>query len=121
MPIATNLAPVTSSTPCPSPVPPTVAVMVAIPAPVPVANPWLPARLLMVAMAGSDEVQVTCVVMVCVEPSEYVPVAMYRCCVNRWIRAVAGEIAMLDSVAVVTVRSRCPSLERRHHLGRSWR
>src|ERR1700683_5322580 len=42
----------------------------------PVANPWLPDELLMVATVSVPEVQVTELVMFCVLPSDYVPVAV---------------------------------------------
>jgi hypothetical protein len=73
------------------------AVMVEEPAATPVARPLL----LIVAADVGSEVQVTCVVIFCVVPSEYVPVA-----VNGWVPptamlAVVGVTAMEDRVAVV--------------------
>ena len=80
--------------------PPEVAVMVAVPVATAVARPLL----LTVATNGLAELQVTCVVISWVVPSEKVPVA-----VNCWVappstRGSAGVIAMEDRVAEVTVR-----------------
>jgi hypothetical protein len=77
-----------------------VAVMFVEPAARAVARPLLT----IVAVAVLDEVQVTDVVIVRVELSEYVPVA-----VNCWVAptalvAVVGATAMEDKVAAVTVR-----------------
>jgi hypothetical protein len=55
---------------------PDVAVIVVEPAATGVASPFEPAALLMVATDDDDELQVTVVVRFCVEPSEYVPVAV---------------------------------------------
>jgi hypothetical protein len=52
---------------------PCLAEMVVAPAETAVAKPD---EALIVAMAGTDDVQPTCVVMFCVLPSEYVPVAV---------------------------------------------
>ena len=48
----------------------------------------------MVATLTSTKIQVTWVVRFCVVPSEYVPVAVNRCCVNRGMLGVAGVTAM---------------------------
>jgi hypothetical protein len=79
---------------------PEVAVMVAVPGAMAVARPLL----LTVAANGLDELQVTCVVISWVVPSEKVAVA-----VNCWVvppgtLGLAGVIAMEDRVAEVTVR-----------------
>jgi ABC-type transport system involved in cytochrome c biogenesis permease component len=47
-----------------------LAVMLVLPMATPVANPWVPAVLLMVAAAVFDECHVTALVRSCVEPSE---------------------------------------------------
>jgi len=47
---------------------PDVAVIVAAPCPTPLASPWLPAELLIVAMATLDELHATEFVRFCVEP-----------------------------------------------------
>ena len=49
---------------------PEAAVIVAAPIPTPVANPWLPAELLIVATAGLEEVHATEFVRFCVLLSE---------------------------------------------------
>ena len=49
---------------------PDVAVMVVEPVATEVANPFEPAALLTVATDDADELQVTLVVRVCIEPSE---------------------------------------------------
>ena len=49
---------------------PEAAVIVAAPIPTPVANPWLPAELLIVATAVVEELHVTEVVRFCVLLSE---------------------------------------------------
>ena len=56
---------------------PEVAVMVAVPAATAVTTPLL----LTVATDGFDELQVTCVVISLIVPSEYMPVAL-NCCVT---------------------------------------
>ena len=81
-----------------------VAVMVAVPAARPVATPLLA----IVAVVVLDELQVTCVVIVVLDPSEYVPVA-----VNCWVApaatlAVAGVTAIEFKVAAVTVMVAVP-------------
>jgi hypothetical protein len=83
---------------------PEVAVMVVVPAATAVASPLL----LIVAVAGLDEVQVTELVISWVVPSENVPVA-----VNCWVAppvtfGLAGVTAMEDRVAEPTVRSVLP-------------
>ena len=50
--------------------PASVAVIVAVPLPTIVARPWLPGALLMVATAGSEELQATAVVKLCGVPVE---------------------------------------------------
>ena len=77
-----------------------VAVMVAVPAALAVAKPLLAT----VAVVVLDEVQVTCVVIVWVDPSEYVPVAVNCWVVPATLVAVAGITAIEDKVAAVTVR-----------------
>ncbi len=83
--------------------PPDVAVIVVEPAATEVASPFEPTALLIAATDVADELQVTVVVRFCVEPSEYVPVA-----VNCWVAPSAmleldGVIAKETSVADNTV------------------
>jgi hypothetical protein len=80
-------------------IPPEVAVMVEVPATTAVARP-LP---LTVATDVLDEVQVTCVVISWLVPSEYVPVAA-----NCWVTpagmlGLTGVTDMEDRIAAVTV------------------
>ncbi len=73
---------------------PKAAVMVAAPAETAVASPPLE---VIVATDGLDEVQVTCVVMLCVVLSEYVPVAA-----NCWVAPT--ETVGFAGVTVIKVR-----------------
>ena len=74
----------------------------------PVANPWLPAALLIVATAVAEELQVVVAVMFCVLPSVNVPVAV-NCCVTPWaIEAEAGLMAIETSAAGVTLSEVTP-------------
>lgn len=75
---------------------PSVAVMVEVPAATPVARP----EVATVAIEVELEVQVTDEVMVCVEPSEYVPVATNCCLAPEEMMAVRGVTAMETRVAV---------------------
>ena len=83
-----------------------VAVMVAVPAATAVARPVL----LTVATDVLDELQVTCVVISWLVPSEYAPEA-----VNCWVTptrmlGLAGVTDMEDRVAEVTVRVVLPEI-----------
>jgi hypothetical protein len=85
---------------------PKVAVMVAEPAATAVARPLV----LTVATDALDEVQVTCVLMSRLVPSEYVPVAT-----NCWVPpagtlGLSGVTDIEDKVALVTVRVAVPDL-----------
>jgi len=80
--------------------------MVEEPAATPVARPLLAT----VAAVVLDEVQVTCVVIVWVVESEYVPVAVNCWVVPATLLAVAGVTAIEDRVAAVTVRAAVPVL-----------
>ena len=85
---------------------PKVAVMVAVPAATAVARPLV----LTVATDGLDEVQVTCVLISRLVPSEYEPVAA-----NCWVLpagtlGVSGVTDIEDKVALVTVRVAVPDL-----------
>jgi hypothetical protein len=84
---------------------PEVAVMVAVPAAMAVVAKPL---LLTVATNGLDELQVTCVVISWVVPSEKVPVAVSCWVVPPGTLGLAGVIAMEDRVAEVTVRVALP-------------
>jgi hypothetical protein len=77
--------------------------MVVVPTLNVVASPWLPGVLLMVALLVVDDVQLTCVVRVCVVLSEKVPVASNCCVVPRGFVGFVGVTAIEDNVAVVTV------------------
>ena len=83
---------------------PEVALMVEVPAALAVARPLLA----IVAVVVLDEVQVTCVVINWVVPSEYVPVAVNCWMVPTTLLAVAGVTAIEDRVAAVTVRVAVP-------------
>ncbi len=79
---------------------PDVAVIVVVPAEAAVAKPGL----LTVATDGSDELQMTCVVISNLVASEYVPVAL-----NCWVAPTSivgstGLTTMTDRVAEFTVR-----------------
>jgi hypothetical protein len=85
---------------------PEVAVMIVAPAATAVARPLL----LTVATDVFDELQVTCVVILKLVPSEYAPVA-----VNCWVTpagmlGLAGVTDMEDKVAEVTVRGVLPEI-----------
>jgi hypothetical protein len=82
------------------------AVMVAKPAARAVARPLL----VIVAVPVPDEVQVTCVVMFWVDPSEYVPAAVNGCVVPTTMLAVAGATAREERMAAVTVRVVFPEI-----------
>ena len=79
-----------------------VAVMVAVPAATAVARPLL----LTVATDALDELQVTCVLISRVVPSEYVPEAVNCWVVPTALFAEAGVTAIEDKVAAVTVKVR---------------
>jgi hypothetical protein len=91
-------------------IPPNVAVIVVEPTLMAVANPLEPAALLIEATASSDEFQVTCVVRSCVEPSEYLPVAVNCRVVPRAILGLTGSIVIDCRVAGVTVRVVVPEI-----------
>jgi len=82
---------------------PDVAVIVVEPAATGVARPFEPAALLTVATEVDDELQVTVVVRFCVEPSEYVPVAVNCCVLPMAMLGLVGVIATETSVAGFTV------------------
>lgn len=76
------------------------AVTVVLPSATPVTTPLVLPTL---AMAGAAEVQLTVPVMLAVEPSEYVPVAV-RFAVRPWAMAAdAGVMAMAVSTGAVTL------------------
>ncbi len=82
---------------------PDVAVIVTMPYATGVASPFEPAALLMAATDVVDEPHVTDVVRFCVEPSEYVPMAVNCSLVPSAMLGLAGVIARETSVAGVTV------------------
>jgi hypothetical protein len=83
---------------------PKVAAIVVCPVPALVARPFVPGELLMVATAALFELQLTVVMMFCVLPSVYVPVAA-----NCWVFptgmvGTAGVTLIESNVAGVTVK-----------------
>ena len=81
-------------------IPPAVAVIVEVPVATATARP-LP---LTVATAVLDELQVTCVLISWLVPSEYMPIAV-NCGVSpTGMLGLVGVITMEDKVAAVTVR-----------------
>jgi hypothetical protein len=87
---------------------PSVAVIVTEPTPAPVANPYVPAALLIVATPRFDELQVTDAVRSCVLLSVYVPVAVNWFVVPVAMLGVGGVTAIEASVAAVTVSPAVP-------------
>ena len=85
---------------------PLVAVMVAVPAATAVTTPLL----LTVATDGLDEVQVTCVDISRLVPSEYEPVAAICWVLPAGTLGVSGVSDKEDNVALVTVRVAVPVL-----------
>src|SRR5664279_3264333 len=73
---------------------PSVAVIEVFPGAIPVANPCVPAELLIFATAGVLDAHVTVEVSTLVVPSAYVPVA-----VNCWV--LPAEMVGLDGVIVI--------------------
>ena len=67
--------------------------------------PFTSPPLLMVAMDGREELQLTDVVTSCVLPSLKVPLAVSACVVPAAIVEFAGAKLMVDRVALVTVSS----------------
>ena len=67
--------------------------------------PFTSPPLLMVAMDGREELQLTDVVTSCVLPSLKVPLAVSACVVPAAIVELAGARLMVDRVALVTVSS----------------
>jgi hypothetical protein len=105
----TSVAEVTASEVDPD-VLPDVAVIVVEPVATEVTNPLEPAALLMAAIVVVDDFQVTDVVRFCVEPSEYVPVAVNCLVVPSAMLGFVGVIAMETSVAGVTVSVAVPEI-----------
>jgi hypothetical protein len=89
---------------------PFAAVIVVEPVATVVINPFDPAALLIAATDAVDEPQITAGVMSCVEPSEYVPMAVNRWVVPSAMRVLDGVIATETSVAGVTVRVVLPEM-----------
>jgi hypothetical protein len=90
---------------------PDVAVTMVVPGPAPLAKPWLPAELLMVAVAALDELHVTNVVRFCVLPSVNVPVAVNCCFVPTGTEGLAGVTVIETSAGGATVRTAEPVTE----------
>ena len=86
------------------------AVTVAVPAARALARPWLPALLLMVAVAVFDELQVTLVVRSWVEVSENVPMALNCCVVPMAALGPAGVTTIDCNVAAVTTNGTAEAL-----------
>ena len=81
---------------------PEIALMLAEPVATLLANPWLPALLLMVATEVVSELHCTVAVMFCMLPSVKVPVAVNWTVVPRGMPGIAGVIAMVTSAAGFT-------------------
>jgi hypothetical protein len=94
------LAEVTVRVVLPETVPEVAVMVVAVPIAMAVAKPLLST----VAANGLEELQVTCIVISWVVPSEKVPVAVSCWVVPPGTLGLAGVIAMEDRVAEVTVR-----------------
>mgnify|MGYP001573491007 CR=1 FL=1 len=92
---------------------PSVAVIVAVPAATEVASPLEPAALLTVAIAESDELQVTVAVRSWVEPSEYMPVAVNCRDAAGAILGLLGVTWIEESVAEDTVSVVLPKTDPR--------
>ena len=90
---------------------PKVAVITVLPlTPSVVANPFVPGWLLMVATEVSDELQVTDVVMSCVELSEKFPVAVYCTVVLYPTVMISGVTVIERREAAVTVSEAEPEM-----------
>src|SRR5947208_2481775 len=87
---------------------PDVALMVAEPVPTVVANPAILGALATVATFAFDEPQCALMETSCVEASLKVPVAVYCTGVPTLTFEFAGVTAMLDNVALLTVREVVP-------------
>jgi hypothetical protein len=83
--------------------PPTLAVMFALPTPAPLATPGAGPPVLIVLTPGVSELHSTVLVMFCVLPSVYVPVAVKACVVPSGITGTAGVTAIVTSTAGLTV------------------
>jgi hypothetical protein len=88
-----------------------VAVMVAVPTPTLLATPCVPAALLMVAVVGLSDVQVTVLIRFCVLPSVKVPVAVNACVVPSAIAGIVGVTAIETRAAALTVSVVDPLIE----------
>jgi len=88
-----------------------LAVMFVLPTATPVANPCVPAVLLIVANVVFDEFHVAVAVRFCVEPSLNVPVAVNCCVAPLVIEGFAGVTAIDCSVAAVTVSNVEPEID----------
>jgi hypothetical protein len=86
---------------------PSVAVIEVVPPAIPAAVPWIPGELLIVAMDGLEDAQVTVEVITLVLLSAYVPVAEYSWLVLVWIVCTAGVTA-IDTSGFVTVSVAVP-------------
>jgi hypothetical protein len=85
---------------------PEVAVMVVVPAPRAVARPLVST----VATDVLDELQMTCVVISCVVPSEYVPEALNCLVAPVGMLGLAGVTDIDDRIAWVTVKAVFPEM-----------
>jgi hypothetical protein len=83
--------------------PPTLAVMFALPTPTPLATPGVGPPVVIVLTPGVSELHSTVLVMFCVLPSVYVPVAVKACVVPSEMTGTAGVTAIETSTAGVTV------------------
>jgi hypothetical protein len=100
--IDTSAAPVTVSVVDPlTPLP--LAVMLALPTPAPLATPGAGPPVLIVLTPGVSELHSTVLLMFCVLPSVYVPVAVKPCIVPSGMTGTAGVTAIETSTAGLTV------------------
>jgi hypothetical protein len=81
-----------------------LAVILVLPMATWVANPWVPAVLLMVSAAVFDEFHVAALVRFCVEPSEYWPVAVNWSLLPAVAWLKAGVTVIDVTAAPVTVK-----------------
>ena len=83
--------------------PPTLAVMFALPTPAPLATPGVGPPVLIVLTPGVSELHSTVLVIFCVLPSVYVPVAVKARVVPSGMTGTAGVTAIETSTAGLTV------------------
>ena len=87
-----------------------IAVMVVVPTATEVTKPFVPAALLIVAVAVLEELHVADAVRFCVVPSVYVPVAVNCIVLPRAIEGLTGVISIETNWAAVTVKVVLPAI-----------